>query len=88
MQGAHCPGQNQIALGVCLVGNFEIEVVGMEMFDVLVARLAEWCMMYNISPNDIYGHRDFRATLCPGRNLYNLLGTLREKTHEQVDAAR
>ena len=88
MNGSHCPGQNAMALGVCLVGNFEVESVGEKMLDALVDRLTRWCVHYRISPSQIYGHRDFRSTLCPGRNLYARIASLRSQVHERVDSLK
>lgn len=85
MIGSHCPGQNSKALGVCLVGNFETEHVGTDVLAKLIGRLERWCIKFNIPPEAIYGHRDFRQTLCPGANLYRLIPSLREKVAELID---
>lgn len=72
--GSHCKGFNSISLGICLEGNFEKEEPTKEQLSSL-----KWLVEYlgNLFPiQKIYGHRDLNATLCPGKNLYNLLSSL------------
>lgn len=67
MAGSHCPGQNTIALGLCLVGNFS-EIEPPEAQVAAAARaIAEWCERFGISPGEIHPHRAFRQTECPGK---------------------
>lgn len=80
MNGSHCPGQNAHALGVCVIGNFETTEPSAAHLHALTDQLATWCAIYDISPTAIFGHRDFRATLCPGKHLYGLLPELRIAT--------
>jgi hypothetical protein len=76
VRGAHTARHNTGAVGVCLLGNFEViqptpaqlqslHDLGRALRDVIgITHLA--------------GHRDFpaQATLCPGKNLYPLLPDL------------
>lgn len=75
MVGSHCPGQNSIALGVCLVGNFETAPPPQPQVRMLVKKLSAWCRQYRIPIGEIHGHRDYRATLCPGEYLYQLISS-------------
>src|SRR5688572_13567209 len=67
MVGAHCPGQNSIALGLCLVGNFTYDPPPEAQIIVAAERCTEWCVRFGIGVESIYPHRQFRATECPGR---------------------
>ena len=35
------------------------------------------CQQYKVRPTEIYGHRDFKDTACPGDALYRMLPKLR-----------
>jgi hypothetical protein len=67
--GAHCLNQNHDTIGICVVGDFDIqpEVPQAQLYSLkeLVDLL---CKKYPIK--GIYGHRDLKATTCPGKNLY------------------
>jgi N-acetylmuramoyl-L-alanine amidase len=67
--GAHCQAKrmNHRSLGICFVGNFNLEYPPAEMWALgvrLVRSLIE--VIPTISPNAIYGHRHFAQTDCPG----------------------
>jgi hypothetical protein len=65
-EGAHCPGQNRTAIGVCFVGDFSAAPPPEAML-VEGARLcAGLCSALKIPPGEIRPHRHFKATLCPG----------------------
>jgi len=72
--GAHTkvvghPEYNDLGIGICLVGNFDITHPTEAQMDSL-ARLVR-CMMnrYGISSRCIYGHGQLKPTDCPGRNF-------------------
>jgi hypothetical protein len=72
--GAHAkvaghPEYNDLGIGICLVGNFDITRPSEAQMDSL-ARLVR-CMMnrYGISRSHIYGHGQLKPTDCPGRNF-------------------
>ena len=75
--GAHTQGKNDVAIGIENEGNY----MSVEPPDALWYALAELCgvlcRLYGLTPDDIYGHRDFNPTLCCGDKLYNKLGDLR-----------
>lgn len=66
MPGAHCPGQNELALGLCLVGDYSELPPPESQVRAAAEKCARWCAEYGISPDEIRPHRDFRATICPG----------------------
>lgn len=63
---------NTPSIGICLSGNFEIEHPTTEQMNALTWLIAH---LREELPQDIevYGHKDFRNTSCPGVNLYGLL---------------
>lgn len=71
--GAHCRGQNEQAIGIGMAGNFDIEYPTPEQ----IKSLGQWCNVlmkrHNISIRDIYPHRRFRETHCPGLNVEDKL---------------
>jgi hypothetical protein len=66
--GAHCKRYNIGSVGVCLLGNFEMQEPTKEQMRALrdlVVFLQKRCE----KPLIIKGHNAFAATLCPGKNL-------------------
>ncbi|MEO1368634.1 MAG: peptidoglycan recognition family protein [Acidobacteriota bacterium] len=75
--GAHSPGVNASHLGVCLLGDFRAEDPTPHQVLALV-ELCQWlALRHQLRPLEISGHRDHRATLCPGERLYRLLPLVR-----------
>ena len=71
-QGAHNKhgGFNRIALGICVTGNLELNKIRPAQFDSLVRECAKWCILFDIEPDAILGHKETGAsTLCPGKHL-------------------
>lgn len=72
--GAHTAGRNSISAGICLAGNYEANQVTAEQ----VAALA-WLLNHGIAKgwwteNKLDGgHRDTKATACPGKNGYTAI---------------
>ncbi len=77
VEGAHCTGQNVVAVGIENEGTYG----AVDPPAVLWARLRELCAhlceRYRIAPTEIHGHRDFKDTACPGDRLYAALPRLR-----------
>jgi len=72
--GAHCFNQNHDTIGICVVGDFDIqpEVPQAQLYSLkeLVNMLRK---KYPIK--GVYGHRDFKSTSCPGKSLYEVIKT-------------
>jgi hypothetical protein len=86
VEGAHCTGQNVVALGIENEGTY----VDVDPPAPLWARLRETCAhacaQYGIAPGEIYGHRDFRNTICPGDRLHAMLPQLRREVADLLGA--
>ncbi|WNV82166.1 peptidoglycan recognition family protein [Umezawaea sp. Da 62-37] len=80
VEGAHCPGQNRIAIGIENEGLYTAEEPPREQWDSLVSFCVYTCERYGIAPAAIDGHRDhYDDTVCPGDKLYSLLPRLRQE---------
>jgi N-acetyl-anhydromuramyl-L-alanine amidase AmpD len=65
--GAHCPGQNKSALGICLVGNFELSPVPARQWQSAIKLVRQLCVNHDLTPDYVYKHSNFKATACPGK---------------------
>ncbi len=77
VRGAHCEGQNDVAVGIENEGLYSSVQPPQALYNQLVALCAYICQQYRIPSSQIYGHRDFNATACPGDRLYAMLPQLR-----------
>ncbi len=68
-EGAHCVGQNISSIGVGLSGNFDIEWPTVQQETALTALCIKLSEDLSISISEIYDHKDFSKTSCPGKNL-------------------
>ena len=86
--GAQSYGNNFHSLGVCVVGNLEVDDPTPAQVKSLTSLLTALCGYYDLTPNEktIVGHRDYNATDCPGENLYKLLPEIR--TQVRADLAK
>lgn len=77
VQAAHCPGRNHDSIGIENEGTYITETPTQALWDSLVRLCVAICQQYNIKAHNIFGHWDFRATLCPGRAFYDQFPQLR-----------
>lgn len=75
--GAHAVGQNSQGIGIENNGTYLDVAPPQILYGSLVSLCAYICQQYNLSPNAIYGHKDFNDTQCPGDVLYGMLPQLR-----------
>ena len=69
-QGAHAKGANNVQnIGVCLIGNFDVERPTSAALDALERLLDDLCRQHSIARAQVLGHGDLKSTDCPGRNL-------------------
>ncbi|MDT0405582.1 MULTISPECIES: peptidoglycan recognition protein family protein [Streptomyces] len=82
--GAHTSGQNEQAIGIACEGAYHAGAVPPgAQWDVLVALCAYACVRYGVSSSQIFGHKDYGSTLCPGV-YHELLPRLREEVGAAV----
>jgi N-acetyl-anhydromuramyl-L-alanine amidase AmpD len=77
VEGTHCPGQNIVSVGIENEGTYTTTGPPGELWNRLREMCAYICQQYAIRPTEIYGHRDFKDTACPGDVLYGMLPRLR-----------
>jgi hypothetical protein len=80
--GAHCKqgNMNKKAIGICVVGNFQIAPPHPLLISSLAFLCIDLCCKHGIPAEHIEPHRNYKNTLCPGkyfpveylRNLVNL----------------
>jgi hypothetical protein len=84
LHGAHAgstkPEYNQNGIGIVLVGNFEKETPTAAQMNAVKRLVRTLKGAYQISAENIIGHRDVRATECPGR-----LFPLADVAHTETD---
>jgi hypothetical protein len=81
--GAHCIGHNDIGIGICVVGNYEITKPHPKQVRLLIKLCKALCYQFNIPPSRIYSHNNFSNTLCPGKNL-DVSYVVRQVTKEAI----
>jgi hypothetical protein len=93
--GAHTGGYNTNSFGISLIGNFDKVAPTAAMMEA-AARTIAWKLDGNYrSPlatvvlsgkrlNTVSGHRDTKATACPGYYVYQRLGSLRQRVNTLI----
>jgi N-acetyl-anhydromuramyl-L-alanine amidase AmpD len=73
---------------VVIEGNFDEENPTQAQLDALVLVVAWSAEEWDVSLDDVSGHRDHAATSCPGANLYPFIasGDLARLAAEMIDA--
>lgn len=82
--GAHCTGQNDQSIGIENEGTYISVAPPAALYNQLVTLCADICTQYGLPASQIYGHRDFAATQCPGDVLYAKLPQLRSDVAARV----
>lgn len=77
VRGAHCEGFNDVSVGIENEGTYTSVTPPATQYGALVRMCAWLCQQYGIPATEIYGHRDFLNTACPGDVLYAKLPQLR-----------
>jgi N-acetylmuramoyl-L-alanine amidase len=69
--GAHAPNFNDKSIGICLMGDFTVSLPPPIQLEVAKSLIECGLEFNHIDPNyTLLGHRDVRATECPGESLY------------------
>ncbi len=78
--GAHTVNQNTQSIGIENNGTYITATPPSLLWASLVSLCSYICYQYGIKPTQIYGHRDFNDTECPGDKFYSMLPKLRTDT--------
>lgn len=74
--GAHTYGWNDVAVAFSIMGDYSHKLPNEEALDAVQAMIECGIQLGKITPDyKMYGHRDVRATECPGDTLYELIKT-------------
>jgi N-acetyl-anhydromuramyl-L-alanine amidase AmpD len=78
--GKHCSGKcNNSSVGIMCYGNYNVEKVPAEVRISLVYILRNLVDIFNINPQNIYGHRDKDFTSCPGIYMYSFIERIKNR---------
>jgi N-acetylmuramoyl-L-alanine amidase len=71
MSGVHSPSWNSVAWGVEMVGDYNVEPFGDEVFNNAVSSLAALHSLLGLDPNTLRLHKEDPQTThdCPGKNV-------------------
>jgi len=72
-RGTHTGGHNSTVRSICFAGNFEHDLPTPAALATAAALVAEGRGTLWRRTAPVKGHRDWKATACPGKNLYPLL---------------
>jgi len=67
--GAHTAGQNNNSLGICFVGNFDIDTPPLAQLQAGAKLIKYWMSIFRIPFKEIYPHRKFADKTCPGKQF-------------------
>ncbi|NJP35429.1 peptidoglycan recognition protein family protein [Micromonospora thermarum] len=87
MVSAHCPGENGRSIGIENEGTYVTETPPEALLDSLVKLCTTICRQYGLHAHDIFGHWDFRNTLCPGAAFYRQFPMLRRRVFAELGTA-
>ena len=68
-EGAHTIGMNNSSIGICLAGNFDLNMPTPKQVESLRELLKVLCAKYSIAPVNIFPHRKFTQKTCYGLKL-------------------
>jgi len=78
-EGAHVSGRNHGNIGIMVLGNFEEQTPSDAQRAATGALVKALRGRYAVKKHRVYGHRDLGPSVCPGRNLYAFVRTLRRR---------
>ena len=65
--GGHTKGMNESAIGICLVGNYDVELPTMEKYFKIIGLCKILMEMFGIPKENIKRHSDYAQKTCPGK---------------------
>lgn len=74
---------------ICFLGNYNEQKLNDKLLKVLIGLLADSCVKYGISPEEISTHRDHsQQTACPGEDIYSYFknGYIVEQVKDLLEA--
>lgn len=76
----HCKRHNYKSIGICLLGFFSVgkQRPSEEQINSLHQLLSYLINDFGLEKKDVYCHRDFKSTLCPGDIVYKFVKDFKE----------
>ena len=86
-KGSHTAGRNSVARAICLIGNYEASRPTEQQLDAVAWLLVHGWLAGWWQPVELTGgHRDVKATACPGRHAYALLPEMNRRAKALANA--
>jgi len=82
VHGAHTRGHNGVGHAVCVLGNYETDLLPTTAIRDLAA-WAEWHRLAGWGPASYTPHRKVGTTACPGRNIMAVLDTINALANDE-----
>jgi len=79
-QGAHVKDQNPGNLGICIMGNYEIQRPNSTQLQATQVFVVQAMRYYNVPVSRVYTHRELAPTACPGRYMQPELVSMRRSS--------
>ena len=80
IQGAHAGGGNNVEnLGICAIGDFSHALPPQAQLEEIEHFLRDQQRIHVVPNEQLFGHRDFKPTECPGSPLYAWLVELKAR---------
>ena len=79
-QGAHVKNQNPGNIGICMLGNYEDQRPNTQQLESLESFVSRLMRTHGVALREVYTHREFAPTACPGRYLQPRLVAMRENS--------
>lgn len=76
-QGAHVKATNEGNLGICMLGNFQMQRPSPTQVAALDRFVASQMQRYNVPVARVFTHRELAPTVCPGNNLQGYMARTR-----------
>ena len=69
--GAHAYGHNRTSIGICMTGNFDVEVPTNQQWTSFLRLSSYMLKLYNLQPSQVLGHRELIGVQksCPGMQI-------------------
>ncbi|MFE3875843.1 N-acetylmuramoyl-L-alanine amidase [Kitasatospora sp. NPDC059146] len=84
VEGAHCTAQNTVAIGIENEGTYSTVDPRSQQYAALIDLITYICQQYGLRAYQVYGHRDFNNTECPGDRLYALIPQIRRDVAARI----
>jgi N-acetylmuramoyl-L-alanine amidase len=79
LQGAHVKDKNEHNLGICVMGNFEVQHPTPAQVRTLNTFVPTQMRRYNVHTSQLFTHRELGESACPGASLQQIMREARSR---------